>query len=333
VRTTGSLRRFFRRPTSPAEPDDEAARRGRRKSYFLEAREMTPYLAVASGGHLYFVSTEDIGVGRVLFTNERRGDQEILRQASARLDALAVERPVAPVFVDVGANIGTTTIPALADYGFAAAVGIEASPENLRLLRVNLAANGMEDRVQVIGAAASDEPGQVEFDVTNTQRGDHRVWKPTPRQERKIAKGKPRVIDSVPAITLDALVEEGTIKTASTGMLWIDAPKHEANVLLGSSRLLEAGVPVVTAIRVANSRGDPERPWDVPPALKEEVLERLCRCYTDVVVLTWDTPLGEASPITDLPQIVDSFPGSKNILLVRRDCSDEARTGKRAVST
>ena len=44
-------------------------------------------------------------------------------------------------------------------------------------------------------------------------------------------------------------MESGQIRVEDVGLLWIDAAGHDGEVLAGASKLLEAGVPIVTAIR------------------------------------------------------------------------------------
>src|SRR5262249_8479715 len=58
------------------------------------------------------------------------------------------------VFVDVGANVGTQTIYALVANDFARVVAIEPAPENLTLFQINMALNGLTDRVAIVRCAA-----------------------------------------------------------------------------------------------------------------------------------------------------------------------------------
>jgi FkbM family methyltransferase len=316
VRPWRLVRRTEARAGTDGDDEQRRMEARRRQGYFDDAAAETPYLAVQSGEETFFVATGDSGVSRALFTHGWRSDQRILAQVLDRLTALGVALPAEPVFVEVGANIGTTTIVAVRRHGFSSAVAVEASPDNFRLLRINLVANGIDDRVRTIAAAAHDSEGELDLDVTSRQRGSHRISK-APSLTRR-GKIKKKVTVPVRAITLDGLVAQGAVNPASVGLLWIDAPKHEANVLLGASAFIDAGVPIVTAIRVANRKGDPHRPWDVPPETKERVLERLTAAYTNLVVLRWETPLGETLPISELRSIVDSFSSTKDVLIVRR---------------
>ncbi len=152
---------------------------------------------------------------------------------AAGLDGLAalVARHVPPssTVIDVGANIGLSTImlARLARH----VVAYEPSPPNVALLRRNLALNGITN-VEVRAAAASSEPGMLQFHVLPHGAGSHVV-------------GSGHVLTdtigavSVPAVTLDseALPRIAFIK--------IDAEGHEPDVLAGARRLLARDRPLI----------------------------------------------------------------------------------------
>lgn len=60
------------------------------------------------------------------------------------------------LFVDVGAHIGTVTIPVLLDNPVARAIAVEPLPENIALLAENAGLNGVADRLRIIEAAVGD---------------------------------------------------------------------------------------------------------------------------------------------------------------------------------
>jgi FkbM family methyltransferase len=216
--------------------------------------------------------------------------------------------PAEPMFVDVGANIGTTTVMALRRHGFTSAVAIEPSPANGRVLRLNVVANELEERVRVLSVAVSDQKGEIHFDVSDANWGGHRVT----------SDGGPTTV-VVEAVTLDELVDQGVVPPGRVGLVWIDAPGHEAAVLAGASRLIEQGTPIVVAIRQV--KGDPEtaRPWAAPPATRAVVLDLLRASYTEIVELRKHSKRGRAThPIDELGTLVDSFRHCQDLLLVRR---------------
>lgn len=114
-----------------------------------------PYLVAGYPEH-FVVSTADKVIGREVFLH---GEFDFAKLQTA-LAILAREGHPAPThLIDVGANIGTITIPALKRGLLQTATAIEPHPHNLRLLRANIALNGLEDRVTVLARAVGDRSG------------------------------------------------------------------------------------------------------------------------------------------------------------------------------
>lgn len=271
---------------------DRKAELALREAFFVDARPLTPYLAVRVGEELFFVSTEDLGVGRRVFVRSRRRDMTTLAKAIERLAELGVRLPDEAVFVDVGANIGTTTVMALRRHPFSAAVALEPSPDNFRLLRLNLTANGVDHLVHAFHVAAGDRPGKVALDLSRSNHGGHRVSTEAPDDAV-----------TVESVTLDGLVERGTIDPSRVGVLWIDAPGSEAGALLGATRLVEAGTPVVVSIRPGSvDAGSP-------------LADLLTAGYTDAIELR----KGERRlPIDGVTSLSAEYAHKGDVLLVRR---------------
>lgn len=74
--------------------------------------------------------------------------------------------------LDVGAHIGAFTVAFLVDNPQARCIAIEALPENVELMRSNLARNAVSDRAFVIHAGASDtgEPVEVHYSTDEHHR-------------------------------------------------------------------------------------------------------------------------------------------------------------------
>jgi FkbM family methyltransferase len=219
--------------------------RDERLAYFDRADEYTPYLATrVAGGAQFLVKTEDKHIGRSLFSKRGRGELAALERAVVAIRGLLGEDAIADrSFVDVGANIGTTTIPALLTHGFRTAVAIEPEPENVRVLRLNVVLNDLEDRITVLAAAASNHVGRSELVVDRTRGGKH--WIATDRSKLRRKNLAENELLAVETVTLDQLVDAGTIDAERTGLLWMDAEAHEGHILEGGLSLLERGVPLV----------------------------------------------------------------------------------------
>jgi FkbM family methyltransferase len=227
-----------------------AARRARptatptsaREQFLEEARELTPVLGAETEIGLFCVSPRDRGKGKALFLSGAVEDAE-LAIALRTLDRLGT-RPLAGggVFVDVGAHIGIATIAALTTHGFASALAIEPEPLNHRLLRANLAINGLDGRAQTARTAISAAEGEAALELSAGSHGKHRLLR-AERVERAREKGSDLV--NVPTRRLDDLLAEHGLGTADVGLLKIDTEGHEPHVLQGARAVLEARVPVV----------------------------------------------------------------------------------------
>jgi FkbM family methyltransferase len=276
----------------------QADDRTRRSAFLAEAKGFTPYVAATVGDELFVFRTDDHGVGKAMFLNGWRNDLSGLDTALARLPEYGVHLSDEPMFVDVGANIGTTTVMALRRHGFGSAVSIEPAPENFRTLRINLIANDVDTRVRAIAAAVSDAEGQVSFDVSRPSSGAYRIARADADTAGTV---------TVDVVTLDGLVARGVIDPERVGLLWVDAVGYEGKVLAGASALLEAGVPAVIAVR-QNLRLNPET--------RAAATGLLAAHYTDVVDLRH---LQASYPIEEFGTLLDSLESVTDVLLVRRN--------------
>ncbi len=252
-----------------------------------------PYVSVTSNGDVFFVPTNDYRIGANLFTRSRSKDMIVLPRALRLLDKFDHWLPSDPVFVDVGANIGTATITALRHHEFSSAVALEPSPVNLKVLKLALVANDLDDRVQALPLAASDREGERTFVISRKSSGTHHFLPEgdeVPEEESVV----------VQVVTLDSLVSRGIIDPERVGLVWVDTAGHEAQALAGGMRLLEARIPIVTAIK---------------RTITERVAlhELLSPYYSHVVDLR--TPQAPR-PIQEFRKLIEEVECSTDVLLV-----------------
>jgi FkbM family methyltransferase len=194
------------------------------------------------------VVPHDAAIRRKLLIDGRRGDVTQLERAVELLTARGHEVR-GSTFVDLGANHGTTSLAALNGAGFARAVACEPDPENARFLRATIAVNGLEGTLVLVEAAVGAAPGRTSFEPGSMSNAGR-------------LKGAGRVGESAEAIevevvSVDSMAERGLFEAGDVGLLWMDVQGYEGHALAGASRLLERGVPVVTAVRAAKlARGD-----------------------------------------------------------------------------
>jgi FkbM family methyltransferase len=320
-------------------------------AFFEEARNYATYLGVEAGDGRFIVATSDRGVDRGLFVKQGRPEFRVLNRAVTLVEILTGDDAIAGrLFVDVGANIGTATVSALVSHRFGSAVSCEPVEENYRLLRANLALNGLECRAETLRVAVSSRDGSSEFVVMEGRRGAS--WIAVDREKirdaeevrsRRIAEDPDALYDpwarapaelaemtvvEVKLVTLDRLAEDGVIDGDRVGMVWIDAEGHEGHILDGASTLADRGVPIVCEFHPGGleERGDRGK--------LHEVAERSYTHFVDVRRQDVDKtqPRFRLRPVTELAQLADRFldpsiPGSfTDVLLVKLD-SDQARVG------
>lgn len=132
----------------------------------------TPYLGVSTDSGRFLVATSDGGVGRSLFVKSGRPEFRVLSRAVRVIEEVMGREAVAgKLFIDIGANIGTTTVCALSAHGFGSAVCCEPERENNQLLRANLALNDLDDRARTLQVAVSSRIGHSSFVVMEERRG------------------------------------------------------------------------------------------------------------------------------------------------------------------
>jgi FkbM family methyltransferase len=150
--------------------------------------------------------------------------------------------------VEVGANIGTTTLP-FARSGYRV-VAIEPVPSTFAMLQRNVEVNGYADRVHCVRSAVSVSPGDVEMWVT----------KGSGQSEVVSGDGKPAFAlygegyeqaarrITVPSGRLDALLSADQVAIDDVALVWSDTQGYEANVIETGRGLWAAGVPLYVEV-------------------------------------------------------------------------------------
>ncbi|MHB1534370.1 MAG: FkbM family methyltransferase [Acidimicrobiales bacterium] len=191
-------------------------------------------IAASQPDPIYLFSTLDRVISPEVFAHSAYEENE-LRWVLDLLDQPQKNRTV----VEVGANIGTTTIPLLLRYGAARVEAFEPGPDNYDLLRCNLILNHVDNQAITHPVAISDTNGEVKFELCRWNFGDHRV-RTTDGHAGGFHGESDRSIITVQARRLDDAV---TTPMEDIGLVWVDAQGHEAHILDGAEKLLSLGVP------------------------------------------------------------------------------------------
>ncbi len=136
---------------------------------------------------------------------------------------------------DVGANIGVYALYAALRHPGARVVAFEPEYGNLHLLRDNLVANSLQDRVEIYALALSDRSGVSQLHLQDLAPGSALHTESKGRLHRTLA-GRPVVWrEGISVMTLDAFCEETGLAPQA---LKIDVDGSEPCVLAGARRTL-----------------------------------------------------------------------------------------------
>lgn len=171
---------------------------------------------------------------------EREEQEALLRF----LSAVSPQRRAAKWVLEVGANVGTTSVP-MARAGFSV-VALEPIPGIADLLERNIADNELSDRVLLRRCAIGSRNGVIEMLVSSdggseVLSDDRRAHRPDDayldgrRQEGRL---------EVEVHTLDEIARQEGIDPADVAFVWSDTEGYEASVIEGGASLWQAGVPM-----------------------------------------------------------------------------------------
>jgi len=146
-------------------------------------------------------------------------------------------------FVDIGANIGTSTVPALKVFKAADGIAFEPGRINYNLLRCNLISNDLDERVKTIPVALSDRTGPGILEQAKGG-GDHRVRMMTHLPDG-IHRESSRATAAVQLSRFDDMVVDLPIDLGRVGLVWMDTQGHEGHILAGARSFLDTEIPVV----------------------------------------------------------------------------------------
>jgi FkbM family methyltransferase len=202
---------------------------------FLAAGRRRRHLLAEMAGLQVLLPTSDRTIARSVYAS---GDWDPLL-AGCAFDALDEfgHRHEGTVLLEIGANFGVYSLPAVSEFGFARAVAYEPDPGSFALLEHNIERNGLGGRVAAHNAALSAQPGELTLSLGTGNAGDNRIV--------DAGMGSRRLTVKVPARTFDDEVAAGRIPLDELGLVWLDVQGHEGEVLAGASRLLASRVPIV----------------------------------------------------------------------------------------
>ena len=179
------------------------------------------------------------------------------REARAVLEWMARHGRFAPprdVIVDVGANIGTSTVPFALGRPDCRVLAIEPVPDVFAVLCRNVSDNRLAGRVTCVQAAVSaDGRDRVEM-ILPTENGGGGERRRRDHTPPFAARAEVRGRVDVPAAGLSAVLDAHGVPPERVAFVWSDTQGSEVDVIQSGAALWASGVPLFVEF-------DPET-WD-----------------------------------------------------------------------
>jgi FkbM family methyltransferase len=140
-------------------------------------------------------------------------------------------------YIDIGANIGLTTLP-IARNPRVACRAFEPEPDNYRYLVGNVARNCAYGNVEAYNMALFDREGVLDLELSDTNLGDHRI-----RAGDVEALDSERRVTKVAADRLDNVLKGGDL--VGPVAVKIDTQGAEGQVFAGGGDVLAGAVAIV----------------------------------------------------------------------------------------
>ena len=243
-----------------------------------------------------------------IFTRQRTYSQDDIEMFFRFAQEKCGFAPKEGVFLDIGANIGTTTVHVAKNMGAGLRViAFEPDPLNFRLLTENCSRNGCGNTT-LCNTALSNRSGIMEMQVFDYNRGKCKLLAEGVPAE----KGKKLQTEKVPVCSLDGYLLEHQIPQGDISYIWIDVEGHEACVIDGMMGLLKTQHPPL--LMEFTPKGVPFIKVDDDDF--SLLYQNLCQVYKNMVI--WplnDTERTEEFPITHLEQLFREGTQQYNLFL------------------
>lgn len=192
-------------------------------------RQLNKYLSCTVEGLNYIATSVDNYIIRPMYINRINYAEKNMKTFRALAKKYYGVNDSAGLFLDLGANIGTTGIyfttklaPNLKLIAF------EPDAENFKLLRTNLILNDMGDnKATAVNCGLGDKSGEMKMYRNLENPGGNSVF---------VNKNMPN--ETIKIMPLDDYFSENKIAARDVKYIWIDTEGFEPQVLLGAKNLL-----------------------------------------------------------------------------------------------
>ncbi len=203
-----------------------------RKIHFYGVQKDIVFVTLQADDHRITFDPHDLSIGKELYIN---GDWE--RQRTDRIIGLLRDKQLLGVdksVLELGANIGTQTIYLHLNGAFSHVIAVEANPDNVKLLELNLRQNNLSDRSTIVACAIAQHDGEITLHLSEVNSGRHSIVTDTGSGKTVTVQGK----------TLNSIFDSYDIRPANIGFCWVDVEGFEFEALEQIVSKIGTDVPV-----------------------------------------------------------------------------------------
>jgi len=210
-------------------------------------RQKEQFGKVQGSNAVFVFDVRDLVIPSYIYTRRQTYSQDDIELLFRFAKEKCGIEPKEGFFLDIGANIGTTTVHVAKNMGpDLQVIAFEPDRLNFQLLSKNCALNGCQN-VLLCNAALSNQSGTMEMQVFDYNRGKCKLVEDKDITDPEI--GDPHtharvpLTETVDVCTLNEYLLENRIPEDKIRYLWIDVEGHESRVIDGMKELLKAYHP------------------------------------------------------------------------------------------
>ena len=189
--------------------------------------------------------SKDKTTGRILHIYRNHEFEDMMEIVEYLRNKGVLDKGCAGTVIDVGGYIGMSSTTFLLEDIFEKSLAFEPSPVNYQLLQKNIKSNDLEGRLKAFNIALSDQSGDIQFELSGKNYGDHRVRN---NSEKGHFGEESREVINVKAYKFDDFLNENKdIDQTDIRLIWMDIQGHEAKFIAGASEFIKShpDVPIM----------------------------------------------------------------------------------------
>ena len=204
--------------------------RGVRKLYYHIIKNFREVLTVSTEYGFFKIYTKDKIIGYSLF-KDKKWEIDFPREVFSFLKEKRITQDKISL-IDLGANIGITSIPFMKSGWIENSVAVEADADNFKLLSENIVLNNLSDRIFPMNCAVTESTTELVLEKSVSNFGDHRIKKTS---KEGAYHEHLRDVVKVKGDTIPNLIKKTSIDMKDKSIvIWIDIQGHEGFCFRGN---------------------------------------------------------------------------------------------------